>query len=247
MSFQEPPSLPDYSKLTFELNTSGVQKWNPDLYNILKNLIAAVQQSQATLVNTTIPNAASLIVDPNGAILGDGTATNPLRASVDTTTISIVGDQLVATATPVMFELSGATPLFNGVGALTLNPHTVFGTIAGIAGKVIVPISLYVTSNQNDAGHNDAIWGATTGCEVLYTALPQIVMTSSANLFFNIVGTTVKSSIDLMANVLFQGALFAAYEGLTVDIRTNNVAIVNSTAGKFISNSGRFRLLYALL
>jgi hypothetical protein len=36
----------------------------------------------------------AVYVDPNGAILGDGTAVSPLRVSVDGTTITIVGNQL---------------------------------------------------------------------------------------------------------------------------------------------------------
>ncbi len=37
-------------------------------------------------------------VDPNGAILGDGTILNPLRCSVDGVTITIVGNQLTVIA-----------------------------------------------------------------------------------------------------------------------------------------------------
>jgi hypothetical protein len=45
---------------------------------------------------TPIGPFPAVIVDPNGAILGDGTAANPLRASVDGVTVVIVGNQLTA-------------------------------------------------------------------------------------------------------------------------------------------------------
>lgn len=51
----------------------------------------------------------SVIVDPNGAILGDGTALNPLRCSVDGVTIQIVGNQLVAYTTSLL-----CSPLTDG-------------------------------------------------------------------------------------------------------------------------------------
>ncbi len=63
MGFQVPPTLPDYSKLTFMLNNSGVQKWNPAVYDILKNLIAAVQQSQDTFVSTTIEEITNEVIN----------------------------------------------------------------------------------------------------------------------------------------------------------------------------------------
>jgi hypothetical protein len=68
MGFQEPPTLPDYSKLVFMLNNSGVQKWNPAVYDILKNLIAAVQQSQGTLVDSTIADVVNNNIR-NGTII----------------------------------------------------------------------------------------------------------------------------------------------------------------------------------
>ena len=52
MGYQTPPTLPDYSKLVFMLNSSGVQEWNPAVYDILKNLIEAVKQSQGVINNT---------------------------------------------------------------------------------------------------------------------------------------------------------------------------------------------------
>jgi len=95
LGFQQPPVLPDYQKLKIILTNSGVQKWNPPVYDILSRLIDAVSQSQDVI---TSPANTDIIVDPNGAILGDGTTSGPLRVSVDGVTITIVGDQLVGAA-----------------------------------------------------------------------------------------------------------------------------------------------------
>lgn len=110
-----PVSLQSYS-------TKGLDPYKllQDLRNIvdLANRLESRQTSQTTqlqLVTRAVQQAAAaqgsgggggglppapigpfppLYVDPNGAILGDGTALNPLRVSVDGVTISIVGDQL---------------------------------------------------------------------------------------------------------------------------------------------------------
>jgi hypothetical protein len=139
MPFQPSPSLPDYSKLTFMLNSSGVQKWNPAVYDILKNLIAAVQQSQDTIVNNAgdlIQNISSgggtVSVDPAGALSGDGSAGSPLAVKVDNTTIQILTDKLsgIAVIQEVTFAISAAGIAAAGTGVLA-------SPIAGVTSKLI--------------------------------------------------------------------------------------------------------------
>lgn len=52
----------------------------------------------------------SVYVDPAGAILGDGTAVSPLRASVDGVTVVIVGNQLTAVVPPDVITGTLTTP-----------------------------------------------------------------------------------------------------------------------------------------
>lgn len=60
----------------------------------------------------------AVIVDPNGAILGDGTALDPLRSSVDGTTVIITGNQLTAPAAGGgITELTGPVTAGPGSGA----------------------------------------------------------------------------------------------------------------------------------
>jgi len=82
MGFQQPPTLPDYSKLIAQLNSSGMQKVNPPIYEILSRLIQAVGQSQDVIVN-------NIVVNVKDALEGDGTKAHPLNVLVDGVTIDI--------------------------------------------------------------------------------------------------------------------------------------------------------------
>ncbi len=81
--------LPDFQRLTFLLNSSGVQKWNPDIYSILNQLIFAVQQSQNVVVNKIPSNASTIVV--GNALSGDGSSATPLNVNVDGTTVDVNG------------------------------------------------------------------------------------------------------------------------------------------------------------
>lgn len=70
MGFQSPPQLPDYQKLKLTLTNSGVQQWNPAVYQILFNLIDAVSQSQSVITGTTIPALISEILTSITTIIG---------------------------------------------------------------------------------------------------------------------------------------------------------------------------------
>jgi hypothetical protein len=61
MAFKPPAVLPDYSKLDTSLNASGVQSWNPELYAILKQLIAANRQSQDAI--TGVSGGSSFVIE----------------------------------------------------------------------------------------------------------------------------------------------------------------------------------------
>lgn len=65
MGFQIPPTLPDYKKLQIILANSGVQSWNPPIFDILSRIIEAVGQSQSTLVGTTIENIVNNVLSTN--------------------------------------------------------------------------------------------------------------------------------------------------------------------------------------
>lgn len=65
MGFKIPPTLPDYSKLNQVLNSSGMQKVNPPVYEILSRLIQAVQQSQDVIINTSIEEIVNNILSTN--------------------------------------------------------------------------------------------------------------------------------------------------------------------------------------
>jgi hypothetical protein len=146
MGFQVPPTLPDYSKLTFLLNNTGVQKWNPAVYDILKNLIEAVQQSQNVITDdiTNIENIVNnlgtpLTVDPAGAL------NSPvLKVRVDGTSIIINGSNNleglihVASVSLTQGELNG----------LSTTPKL---AITGISNKVIFPIAVQWSATQVSA------------------------------------------------------------------------------------------------
>lgn len=68
MSFQVPPTLPDFSKLITSLNASNVQTWNPELHLILKQLIQASGQSQQVITGQAggTPFASDGLTGPPG-------------------------------------------------------------------------------------------------------------------------------------------------------------------------------------
>lgn len=141
MAFQQPASLPDYSKLVSTLATSGVQKWNPALYDILKQLIGAVQQSQ-DVISTNLDNVegfTGVSVDAAGALSGDGTIASPLAVKVDGATITIVGDQLVAASAGGMtVSISSKMTISNAqIAAGASIPNLVAAPGAGLT---IVPL-----------------------------------------------------------------------------------------------------------
>ncbi len=185
MSFQIPPTLPDYSKLTFMLNSSGVQKWNPDVYNILKNLIFAVQQSQ-TVVSDSITaisgGSTGVLVDPAGAILGDGAAT-PLKSNVDNTTVQIIANQLTALGT-----LKSVTTTLNHAQILAWSVATQFTAVpAAGANTIVIPV-LAVIHCVNAAFE----FSANNVCKFVYSAAAGSGTVGSVNVMFG--GQTAQMS-----------------------------------------------------
>lgn len=198
MAFQQPASLPDYSKLVGTLNTSGVQKWNPALYDILKQLIGAVQQSQdviSTNLDTLSNNPSSLTsvsVDAAGALSGDGTVASPLAVKVDGATITIVGDQLVASAPSspllsIVANFPGGTGFVGSTGT----------TISAIPGKVIVPLAYVLTSSITAT---PAV-GCTVQLRYKGTGITILTSTIYPNTFGDFIQTGFFGSISFTSNI----------------------------------------------
>lgn len=82
------------NKLEVQQRTSG------DQLTVVRRALEAAAAAQGGSISPGPPGPIgpfpAVYVDPNGAILGDGTAVSPLRVSVDGVTITIVGNQLVA-------------------------------------------------------------------------------------------------------------------------------------------------------
>lgn len=157
MPFQVPPTLPDYKKLTFMLNSSGVQKWNPAMYDILNKLIEAVSQSQDVVVNsiipTAIPSSGGVVVDPLGALDGVGTTPSPLAVRVDGTTVQINGlDQLTAPGTSP-FQLFQLT--FNLVHPTVIPLNSAPIVVApAVVGAIGIPIWWSQSTHKNGSWTN---------------------------------------------------------------------------------------------
>jgi hypothetical protein len=79
--------LAEYQRLKSRLNSSGAQKWNPAVYEILNQLIDFISQSQDVIEEPKI--IKPFIVDPLGALEGDGTEDTPLKVKVDNASITI--------------------------------------------------------------------------------------------------------------------------------------------------------------
>ncbi len=149
MGFQLPPTLPDYNKLTAQLNSSGFQKVNPPVYEILSRLIQAVSQSQDVISTNIADIPSSVIVSPTGALSGDGTSGSPLAVKVDGVTVTINGsDQLVAGGTPLIFrrQLILTDGQLNACGASA--NKTIQIIPAGGANTVIIPFHVTVQMTQ---------------------------------------------------------------------------------------------------
>ena len=127
MGFQIPPTLPDYSKLVFMLNSSGVQEWNPAVYDILKNLIEAVKQSQG-VINNTVTKITSA---PIPVSCCDAAGIGPTTPS---------GPQL---SRP--FSVSGSFPM----------PTTGINQpiVAGYPGYLVMPLTFSIVAASNGKGY----------------------------------------------------------------------------------------------
>lgn len=79
MGFQIPPTLPDYKKLQIILANSGVQSWNPPIFDILSRLIEAVSQSQNAFVGSAINNIVNNSINNGNIIIpGPGGVSSPI-------------------------------------------------------------------------------------------------------------------------------------------------------------------------
>jgi|SRR6185295_4839904 len=261
MGFQQPPTLPDYAKLITSLNESTVQKWNPALYQILKNLIQAVQQSQDVIVNNAADvinnfsggGLTSVAVDPAGAILGDGTPGGPLRVQVDGTTIQILADTLVASAGLTAFGVNFTQVWVNGSiggGGLTISPNSTIGTISGVPNFVIAPIKIYCSAHQDDNGGvpNNGIATPTSSAELVFntTGFP-VIGTTSANIFFASVGNHNQTSLNEPVAALVAGALLNDYKGKDVIVRTTNTGNVTVTGNTIMNITTTVGVAYLLI
>lgn len=216
MGFQLPPTAPDFTKLLNTLNNSGVQKWNPPIYEILKTFITTAQQSQQYITNNATP--FSLVTSPTGALNGDGTTANPLAVKVDGSTISINGsNQLVS--------LGAGISIFSATLSLTIaqvqSLDTVFVQIVpGIANKIIWPLAVKST----------VVMSGATG----------YAFTTSATLVYNTTGTTAVTGAFPVA--FATGAGNGTWDGLAPGITTTSFirSGVNNAfgAGVYVKGSG---------
>lgn len=144
MGFQPTPQLPDYQKLKMVLTNSGVQKWNPPTYDILSRLIDAVAQSQNVIINTTIPDASTTIINNlSGSIIP------PDERTITTTTIT----GFTSLRQPL---LAGGGITFAVLKTLNTIPVTV---IPAVAGSLIIPlwVANYVTQSVTPNGFSGTV------------------------------------------------------------------------------------------
>lgn len=192
-----------------------------------------------------------LTLAASSGLTGAGTVASPLAANVDGTTIIINGsNQLVANYTPII--ATGTTPAFSGAtgaGGFTLNAHTVFGTITGVASKTIIPLALYISAHQDDAG-TGALWGSAVGYEAIWNGswggYTGPLISSTLTLFYNGVGTHDGTEVKPLTVQQATNAS-SAFQGVDLVLRTNNAANVTSTANKTLNNSGLWRLVYIVV
>ena len=225
MGFQIPPTLPDYSKLVFMLNSSGVQEWNPAVYDILKNLIAAVGQSQ-DVITTNITNATLVNVSPTGALNGDGTLANPLAVKVDGITVNIVNDKL------------SSSLIWGTINIITVKIVPDVARLANTAPILIIPapgVNLY----------NEIIFATVRG---FISGLWFYNAGLNAGLYYA-TGAGVPSTIKLwdigtyIAGPTFNGwECFATQVGATIDVVTgvdpNNAPIYLKSGGNTTLSAG---------
>lgn len=158
MGFEASPVLPDYSKLIFKLNSGGIQQWNPPVYEVLKALIEAVQQSQQVFQSTIIPAALPAAfsgVTVQDPISGDGFAT-PLGAKYDNTTIGLNGSGQLTALIGLQIYQAKRTFTEGEIRSLNTAPITV---INHVANKLILPFASFWYVNQV-AGFNVASSGS---------------------------------------------------------------------------------------
>lgn len=135
MPFQQPPTLPDYNKLIAVLNSSGMQKVDPPVYEILSRLIQAVKQSQ-DVVSQTINN--NILVNVLTALAGDGSLVNPLRVLVDGVTVTVNGsNQLVASGGGTGQTVLENRVTINNARIIALNSNPVVMVPAQGVGTII--------------------------------------------------------------------------------------------------------------
>jgi hypothetical protein len=199
MGFQLPPTLPDYSKLIAQLNSSGMQKVNPPIYEILTRLIQAVSQSQeviTTNITNNPPAADGVIVSPTGALDGDGTSGSPLAVRPDNVTVTINGsNQLVASASPQVFKatISLSQAQLNAWGA-SANKTLLMIPSAGL-NTLIVPFDVTVQMTQVASAF---LLGQTV--QFIYSAAAGSLVASGANPLFGSLTAGITSNAGTATN-----------------------------------------------
>jgi hypothetical protein len=160
MGFQLPPTLPDYSKLNQVLNSSGMQKVNPPVYEILSRLIQAVQQSQDTFISNVITNTVNnnitngnIIIPSSGGspeiLVSDKTITGAQAKTLFTTPIDIVGNPTGGILLPLkaIFHCSQPATYF-----FTRNADLAYDVIGGspVGISILGPITQIQTNATQD-------------------------------------------------------------------------------------------------
>lgn len=128
-------TLPDFQRLKTTLASSGIQKWNPPLNEILSKLIDALAQNQ------NVSEQAGIVRDDPSGLHGSGTLQNPLSVAVDGVTITInsVNKLAASTIPPDIIDRTLWNPITKGrkFGYNQKNPGGAQDTISsGLPGAI---------------------------------------------------------------------------------------------------------------
>lgn len=244
MAFTELPTLPDYKKLKAILNQSGVQRSNPEIFDIIGKLIDAVGKSQSVFNSTIIPASglSSLLINPAGAIGGDGKSIG-LKVNVDGSTVTINGsDQLVASVTGVQLFAAVINNFhLSSTGDNLTAQQFLANAIPAVAGKVIIPFIGYLAASMAGSG----VYTTNVGIGIAYTgSYSTPVMTSSTS----IVDTVNFANTSIMAfgtNKTLSTTVFDSLKGVGVDITFGNFN-ASHNGSPFPVLSQKLILLYGL-
>lgn len=182
----------------------------------------------------------------SSGLTGAGTVASPLAANVDGSTITINGSNQLQGGVSYVFIAQAPTPTFGGTGPFTLSAHTTVATVSGVSGKVIIPLAMWSTAHQDDAG-TVAVWSGSAGLELLYSGDSSTLWTSGITITYTSSGSHDNTCVDLKQLARVDGTTLNKFRGTSLIVRTNNGSDFTSTGAKTMNNNGTLTLLYALV